>query len=92
MSKFSDRMRFERDHRWAPEHMSDYLDAELPLGGRERMQRHLGVCQECSRVLAGLRAVVDGLHGLPAPSGGVGAVQIAASVRPRLNEPPAESG
>jgi anti-sigma factor RsiW len=88
MSEFPERARFERDHRWAPEHMSDYLDGELAGSGRGRMQRHLGECQECRRLLAGLRAVVNGLHRLPAPGGGAGAVHIAASVRLRLNEPP----
>ena len=88
MSELVDRARLERDHRWAPEHMSDYLDGELAASGRGRMQRHLGECQECRRLLAGLRALVDRLNRLPAPSGGNDAVQIAAAVRLRLNEPP----
>jgi anti-sigma factor RsiW len=88
MTEFGDRTRFERDHRWAPEQMSDYLDGELAASARGRMQRHLGECQECRRLLASLRAVVDRLHRLPAPTGGADAVQIAASVRLRLNEPP----
>lgn len=88
MSKFSDRARFRRDHQWAPEHMSDYLDGELAASGRGRMERHLGECQDCRRLLAGLRAVVDGLRRLPVPGGGAGAIEIAASVRLRLNEPP----
>ena len=33
MSSFLDQARFARDHRWAPDHMSDYLDDEL----RERL-------------------------------------------------------
>ncbi len=89
MTKFSDRARFGRDHQWAPKHMSDYLDGELAAGRRGRMERHLGECQDCRRLLAGLRALVDGLRRLPAPVGGADAVQIAASVRVRLNEPPA---
>jgi anti-sigma factor RsiW len=88
MSRFSDRARFERDHRWAPEHMSGYLDGDLAARALARMERHLGECQDCRRLLAGLRAVVGGLHRLPAPGGGLDAVQIAASVRGRLNEPP----
>jgi anti-sigma factor RsiW len=88
MTEFSDRARFARDHRWAPEHMSDYLDGELAVTGRGRMELHLGECEECRRLLAGLRAIVNGLHRLPAPGGGAGAVQIAASVRLRLQEPP----
>jgi anti-sigma factor RsiW len=88
MNKSVDRARFERDHRWAPEHMSDYLDADLATRGRARMERHLGECPECRRLLAGLRAIIDGLHGLPAPSGGANATAIAALVRVRLDDAP----
>jgi anti-sigma factor RsiW len=88
MSEFVDPARFARDHAWAPEHMSDYLDGELAPRGRGRFERHLDECRECRRLLAGLRAVVDGLHRLPAPGGGADAVQIAASVRVRLTKPP----
>jgi anti-sigma factor RsiW len=66
--------------------MSDYLDDELALSGRARMERHLGECVECRRLLAGLRRTLDGLHRLAAPSAGVDALQIAASVRARLRE------
>jgi anti-sigma factor RsiW len=82
------RVRFRRDHGWAPEHMSDYLDGELAPGGRSRMERHARDCPECERLLAGLRAVVRGLGRLPAPAGGADAARIAALVRGRLDEPP----
>jgi anti-sigma factor RsiW len=81
-------MSFARDHQWAPVHMSNYLDGELATSPRGRMERHLGECEECRRLLAGLRAIVEGLHRLPALGGGVDAVQLAASVRIRLNGPP----
>jgi hypothetical protein len=51
------------------------------------MVRHLGECEECRRLLAGLRAVVAGLGRLPAPAGGIGVTTIAASIRVRLHEP-----
>lgn len=86
MSSFSDRVRFNRDHRWAPPHMSDYLDAELPSAGRARMERHVGECAECRRLLAGLRRTLDALRGLGAPAAGPGAAAIAAAVRARLTE------
>lgn len=89
MSKLSDRARFERDHQWAPEHMSGYLDGDLGARSRARIERHLGECADCRRLLAGLRAVLDGLHRLSAPIGAIDAVQIAASVRVRLDERPA---
>jgi anti-sigma factor RsiW len=67
--------------------MSDYLDDELAPASRARMDRHVGVCAECRRLLAELRRIVDGLHRLATPSGGVDAVQIAAAVRARSSEP-----
>jgi anti-sigma factor RsiW len=79
--------RFRRDHRWAPRRMSDYLDGELATAGLARMERHLGECAECRRLLAGLRQTLEGLHRLSAPSVGIDALQIAASVRARLSEP-----
>ena len=88
MSKLSDRARFERDHQWAPEHMSGFLDGDLTARARTRMERHLAECGDCRRLLAGLRAVVDGLRRLSAPGGGLDAVQIAGLVRGRLDEPP----
>ncbi len=83
------RVRFRRDHAWAPDHMSEYVDGELAPAGRWRMERHAGDCPECERLLAGLRALVAGLGRLPAPTGGADAARIAAAVRGRLDEPPA---
>jgi anti-sigma factor RsiW len=70
--------------------MSEYLDGELPDGRRVRLERHMGDCPECERLLAELRAVVQGLGRLSAPTGGAGsgAAAIAAVVRGRLDEPP----
>jgi anti-sigma factor RsiW len=87
MIEVLDRDRFRRDHRWARRRMSDYLDDELAPAGRMRMKRHLGECDECRRLLAGLRLILDGLHRLSAPSAGAHPLQIAASVRARLREP-----
>ena len=88
MSNLADRARFERDHRWAPGRMSGYLDGDLAVRPRARMEHHLGECGDCPRLLAGLRAVVDGLRLLPAPSSGADALAIATSVRVRLHEAP----
>lgn len=87
MSGVQRRDAFSRDHGWVQGRMSDYLDGELAPAGRTRMERHLGQCAECRRLLAGLRRVVDGLRRLSAPTPGVDALRIAASVRARLNEP-----
>jgi anti-sigma factor RsiW len=79
--------RFVRDHRWAPDRMSDYLDGALGAGARARMDRHLGECAECRRLLAGLRRTVAELHRLATRGEEVDAVRIATSVRVRLSEP-----
>ncbi len=88
MREFISRLRFWRDHRWAPGRMSEYLDGELAEPGRGRMKRHIGECPECRRLLAGLGVVVEALHALSAPEGGPGAVQIAAAVRAELSGEP----
>ena len=86
MSGLLDRERFKRDHQWAPDRMSDYLDRGLAASGRGRMDHHLAECGECRRLLAGLRRTVGLLHRLTASGGGADAVQIAASVRVRIRE------
>jgi len=82
------RVRFRRDHAWAPDHMSEYLDGELAPGRHARIERHARDCSECERLLAGLRAVVQGLGRLSAPAGSADAARIAALVRGRLDDPP----
>jgi anti-sigma factor RsiW len=86
MGGFLDRQRFRQDHRWAPKRMSDYLDGELATSGRRRMERHLAGCEECRRLLEGLRRTIEGLHRLSAHGGAGDAAAIAASVRARLGE------
>ena len=87
--RFLYRVRFKRDHGWAPGHMSDYVDGDVGATARSRMERHTRDCPECDELLAGLRAVVAGLGRLPAPEGGIDGVRLAAAVRARLDEPPA---
>lgn len=87
MSDLWNRMRFTRDHRWAPDHMSAYLDGELAVSLSTRIERHVDECPECHQLLASLRRMVNALHHLPAPPGAVDVSQIAASVRLRLQEP-----
>jgi anti-sigma factor RsiW len=66
--------------------MSDYLDGDLAAARRSRLERHIGECAECRRLLAGLRRTLDGLQRLAARSPAVNALQIAASVQARLTE------
>jgi anti-sigma factor RsiW len=86
MSDILHRVRFWLDHRWAPRRMSDYLDADLSAGRRRRLERHVGECEACRRLLADLRTMLAGLRGLRSPSEEADAVQIAAAVRLRLGE------
>ncbi len=88
MSESVAKLRFRRDHHWAPERMSAHLDGELPAPQSDRMERHLGECPECHRLFAGLTAVVDALHNLQAARPGWDMVQFVASVRVRCNQPP----
>jgi anti-sigma factor RsiW len=88
MSKFFDRARFMRDHRWAPGQMSDYLDGELAANQQQRIERHLLECRECRRLLRGLRQTLSALARLPPLSGEEDALRIAASVRTQLGELP----
>jgi anti-sigma factor RsiW len=87
MSNVLHRARFKRDHRWAPGHMSGYLDGELASRARARMQRHVDECPECRGVLRSLRRMLARLQGLQPGSRAVEAPDIAAAVRARLHEP-----
>jgi anti-sigma factor RsiW len=86
MSNLFDHVRFARDHRWAPRQMSGYVDGELATSGRVRLERHLGECEPCRRLLAGLRQTLAGLDRLPAPVN-PDPIRFAANVRVRLREP-----
>lgn len=57
-------MRFHWEHRWTHEHLSEYIDGELDPGAAERVERHVGMCPECRRVLASLKRTLAGLMGL----------------------------
>jgi anti-sigma factor RsiW len=87
MSSVLHRARFKLDHRWAPGHMSAYLDDELALRRRVRMERHTGECAECRGVLHSLRRMLSRLQGLPQASASPEPQAIAAAVRARLHEP-----
>jgi anti-sigma factor RsiW len=88
MREFFHRVRFRRDHRWAPRHLSDYLDGELASSRRRRIDRHTEECPDCRWHLVLLRRTLRALHRLPPPVGGADARRIAASVHLRLGERP----
>ena len=69
--------------------MSAYLDGELPVSARERVQRHIRDCPECRRVLRGLQRMLGVLASL-APAGGQEGPDIATAVARRLGDTPRE--
>ncbi len=87
MSNFWHKLRFRRDHRWTPPHMSAYLDADLPAPARARVERHTAECSVCRGVLGELRRMLGLLHGAPSPEPLAGAPAIATAVLRRLHEP-----
>jgi anti-sigma factor RsiW len=77
-------LRFRRDHRWTPPHMSAYLDSDLSASARARVERHTAECRQCRGVLDDLRRMLALLHSSP-PLADVPA--IAGAVLGRLHEP-----
>jgi anti-sigma factor RsiW len=77
--------RFRRDHRWTPDHLSDFVDGDLPARARARLQRHVAECPDCHRALAGLQRLLERLHGLTRPGSGE-TPEIASAVRRRLHD------
>jgi anti-sigma factor RsiW len=59
-------VRFKREHRWTHAHLSDYLDGQLGPEERKRVEAHARICPHCSRILATLRRMLEGLHMLEA--------------------------
>ena len=50
------------DCREVLEHLSEYLDEELPSGACEEIARHLSGCQSCEDAAAGLLRSIDACH------------------------------
>lgn len=83
MSTLTRRLRFQRDHRWTPQQMSPYLDDELAIGARARLQRHVAECPECQGVLRSLERMLLRLSGVPSPAASE-APDLAKRIRVRL--------
>jgi predicted anti-sigma-YlaC factor YlaD len=88
MSRFLRSLRLQLDHRWAPAHMSEYLDEELAARAQVRMERHTKECPECRGVLRSLRRLLSALHRLSQSDTGLDAPDITAAVLRRLHEHP----
>jgi anti-sigma factor RsiW len=79
-------LRFRRDHRWTPPHMSAYLDSDLRPQARSRLEHHTADCPECRSVLDDLRHLLALLHSAPAPEPADDGPAIATAVLRRLHE------
>jgi anti-sigma factor RsiW len=91
MTTLLHRARFRLDHRWAPGHMSAYLDGELASGARARLRHHVVECAECRAVLDSLRRMLGLLKSVP----GLAFEEtpdIASAVRRRLRDARGEPG
>jgi anti-sigma factor RsiW len=53
-----------REHHYAAEHYSAYLDDELAPAEKARVEAHVRICPECTKVLAALRRTLAGLREL----------------------------
>jgi anti-sigma factor RsiW len=80
------RLRFRRDHRWTPPHMSAHLDSDLRTQARARLERHTAECPECRSVLDDLRHLLALLHSAPPPEPAADGPVIATAVLRRLHE------
>jgi anti-sigma factor RsiW len=85
-----DRLRFALDHRWAPDRMSEYLDAELDPRDRDRLERHARDCPECEQLLRELKAILVELGSMRGGAGGEVAAAVLAGVHERLAEEDAD--
>lgn len=85
MSILIERLRFRRDHRWTPDHISPYLEGDLATRARSRLQRHVAKCPECRGLLHSLERMLLRLSGAPSPAARE-APDLAARIRSRLND------
>ena len=84
MRRLIERLRFARDHRWSPDHMSEYIDGDLDSRERSRVERHTAECPECDELLRELRAMVAALGGMRGRAGDGVAAAVLAGVQQRL--------
>lgn len=80
-------IRFVRAHRWMQDHMSKYLDGDLDERDRERAERHIHECPECSELLASLRNLLGALREVRGRARPEVADAVLTGVRERLEKP-----
>lgn len=79
-------LQFRRDHRWTPPHMSAYLDSDLSVSGRARLERHTGECLGCRQIFEDLQRLLALLQVAPPPEPLADGPVIARAVMQRLHE------
>jgi anti-sigma factor RsiW len=87
MRPFLHQLRFRRDHRWTPPHLSAYLDLDLSAWARARVRRHTAACAECRTLLDDLRHMLALLQSAPEPEPLADVPAIASAVVRRLYDP-----
>lgn len=80
-------VRFARAHRWTKRNMTEYLEGDLDSAERERAERHIHECPECTELLASLRILVGALGEMRGQPKRAVAAAVAAGVRERLERP-----
>jgi anti-sigma factor RsiW len=91
MPRLRHHLRFLVDHRWTPQHASEYLDGELGPAGRRRVERHTEDCPECGELLRNLRALIGALGTIGRDEPQVVAAAVLASIQRRLGDLPQDS-
>ncbi len=88
MRRLHYRLGFLRDHRWVPQHASEYLDRELDAGQRRRIERHIQDCEQCRELVRSLRALLAALGAIGDDEPPVVAAAVLASIQSRLTALP----
>ncbi len=52
------------DHQWSQQHLSHYVEGDLPSRARRRLERHAWDCVDCGRGIRAMRALVYAVQGL----------------------------
>jgi anti-sigma factor RsiW len=69
------------------EQLTDYVEGDIEVNARKRVDRHLHFCSACSQVLANLRYTLERLRRLgAAPAGSTGEAELAQRLRARWRE------
>jgi len=70
------------NHRWSQQHLSHYVEGDLRLRARRRLDRHARDCVDCGRGIRAMRALVYAVQGLDGLAGVRAPVTIFDRVRP----------